>query len=80
MRAAAGAISRARARAHAHLDTAIDFLELGELQGGQYRVVRDLNTRGHAPDPQQGRLDVMRSAAGAFSRARAGADEGARAP
>ena len=79
MRGGAGEISRARARSRAHSEIG-DLLELGELQGGQHLGIRDLNTRGHAPDQQQGRLDVMRSAAGAFSRARAGADEGARAP
>ena len=35
MRAAAGAINRARARARAHLEIAGDGFELGELQGGQ---------------------------------------------
>ena len=42
MRAAAGAISRARARARAHLELVADGLELGELQGGQLWVVLNL--------------------------------------
>ena len=35
MRTVAGAISRARTRARAHLEIADDFIELGELQCGQ---------------------------------------------
>ena len=42
MRAAAGAISRARARARAHEESGDDGRELGELQGGQYFVFRNL--------------------------------------
>ena len=39
MRAAAGAISRARTRARAHIEIVADGLELGELKGGQLWVV-----------------------------------------
>ena len=42
MHAAAGAISRARTRARAHLGLADDFFELGELHRGQRRVACNL--------------------------------------
>ena len=42
MRAAGGAISRARARARAHIETAADGLELGEIQSGQLCILIDL--------------------------------------
>ena len=39
MRAAAGAISRARTRARAHHETFLDFRKLGELQRLQHSVI-----------------------------------------
>ena len=42
MRAAAGAISRAWARARAHLKIDGDFIEISELKGGQLRVFLNL--------------------------------------
>ena len=42
MRAATGAISRARARASGHLEVVADGLELGELKCGQLCVLHNL--------------------------------------
>ncbi len=68
-------------RALAHVEIAGDFLELGELQGGQLCVIHNLEHTWPRASSAAGeaRCDA-RSGAGAISRARARADEGARAP
>ena len=42
MRAAAGAISRARAKARAHFEMAEDCIEIGEIHGGQSFIILNL--------------------------------------
>ena len=70
MRAAAGAISRARARARAHIESAGDGRELGELQVGQLWVLPDLTHAWPRASSAAGaaRRDA-RGGAGAISRA-----------
>ena len=80
MRAAAGAIGRARARP-AHHEMAFDGLELGEVQGLQLWGIIHLTHAWPRASSAAGRLGAMPAVAeGAISRARASADEGARAP
>ena len=72
MRAAADAIRRARARARAHVKLDGDFLERGEIQGGQLCVFYNLT---HAwPRASSAAGEARRDArgcAGVISRARA---------
>ena len=80
-RGGAGAISRARTRARAHLEVADDYLELGENQVPQPCVIHNLKHTWPRASSAAGeaRCDA-RGGVGAISRARARADEGARAP
>ena len=71
MRAAAGAISRARTRARAHIEIVADGLELGELKCGQRCVLLNLTHAWPRASSAKERLGAMRAAAGATSRARA---------
>ena len=59
MRAAAGAISRARARARAHHELLGDGLELWELQGGQIWVITHLTHAWPRASSAAGRLGAM---------------------
>ena len=80
-RGGAGTISQARMRARAHAEIAGDFLELGELQGGQLCETSHLTHAWPRFSSAAGRLGAMPAVAeGAISRARASAHEGARAP
>ena len=72
MRAAAGAIRRARARARAHHEIAGDGLERGSTQRYQVCVMMHLtHAWQRASSAARVRLGAMRAAAGAISSARA---------
>ena len=71
MRATAVAISRAWARASAHIEIALDGLELGSIQCGQLCVKDLTHAWPRASSAAGGGLGAMRAAAGAMSRAQA---------
>ena len=76
IRAIAGAISRARARTRAHLDTVADGRERGEIQGGQLCVL--LNLTNVRPCASSAEGEARRGAHGCGLNRR-GAGEGGRA-